>query len=64
MTYEGHGINCDNYPWLIRVLTKSHHEIENDPRVWDQIGFLIDSELSSQTLAAQTSSASGPLPTK
>jgi hypothetical protein len=21
MTYKDHDINCDNYPWLVRVLT-------------------------------------------
>ena len=35
MTYEGHSINCDNYPWFARTFNKPHHEIENDPRVWD-----------------------------
>jgi hypothetical protein len=46
MTYEDHPINCDNYPWLARTFDKPHHEIENDPRVWDQAASLIDSELS------------------
>jgi hypothetical protein len=46
MTYEDHHIKCDNYPWLPRVLNKPHHEIENDPRIWDQIASLIASELS------------------
>ena len=35
MTYEGRPINCDNYPWYARTFNKPHHEIENDPRVWD-----------------------------
>jgi len=64
MTYKGHDINCDNYPWLVRVLTRPHHEIENDPRVWGQVGFLIDSELSGETSAAQSSWVSGSLFTK
>ena len=34
MTYEGHTINCDNYPWFARTFNKPHHEIENDLRVW------------------------------
>ncbi len=46
MTCKGHGINCDSYAWLVRVLTRLHHEIENDPRVWGQVGFLINSERS------------------
>ena len=37
---------------------------ENDPRVWGQVGFLIDSELSGETSAAQSSWVSGSLFTK
>ena len=45
MTYEDREINCANYPWFPRHFNKPHHEIENDPRVWDRVGSLIDSEL-------------------
>ena len=45
MTYENRHINCDNYHWLSRVFNRPHHEIENDPRVWDQVASLIDSEV-------------------
>jgi hypothetical protein len=47
MTYEHRRINCSNYPWLARVLNKPHHQIENDPRVWDQIAAIVESELSA-----------------
>jgi len=47
MTYRDHPINCDNYPWFPRTFNKPHHEIENDPRIWDQLTSLIDAELSS-----------------
>jgi hypothetical protein len=60
MTYQDHPINCDNYRWLARTFNKPHHEIENDPRVWDQAASLIDSELSSQRSTAQASSPSKP----
>jgi pimeloyl-ACP methyl ester carboxylesterase len=46
MTYQDRRINCDNYPWIARHLNKPHHEIENDPLVWEQIASMIDSELS------------------
>ena len=46
-SYKGHQVNCDNYRWLSRVFNKPHHQIENDPQVWDQIASLIDSELLS-----------------
>jgi hypothetical protein len=47
MTYDGHSIDCRNYPWLARTFNKPHHEIENDPRVWNQIALVIDARLSS-----------------
>jgi hypothetical protein len=41
-----------------KIFNKPHHEIENDPRVWDQAAFLIDSELSNTGSTAQASSPS------
>ena len=64
MTYKGHNINCDNYPWLVRVLSKPHHEIENDPSVWDRVDALIDNELSSEISASKTGWGSGALATQ
>jgi hypothetical protein len=61
MTYRDRRINCDNYRWLVRVFNKPHHEIENDPRVWDQLASLIDSELSSTMSTTQASSTSQSL---
>ena len=49
MDYRNRRINCDNYPWLARHFDKPHHKIENDPRVWNQIASVIDSELSKTT---------------
>jgi len=45
MTYKDHQINCDNYRWMSRVFNGPHHQIENDPQIWDRITSLIDSEL-------------------
>ena len=42
MVYTAHQINCGNYWWLSRWLNKAHHQIENDPQVWDRIASLID----------------------
>jgi len=55
MTYKDRRINCDNYPWIARHLNKPHHEIENDPLVWEQIASMIDSELSKTTAAVEES---------
>ena len=64
MTYRNHEINCDNYPWMARHLNRGHHEIENDPVVWDQIGSLIDAELSKTTTLLQASVPSPQLSSK
>ena|SRR6266576_1256765 len=58
MKYEDHQINCDNYRWLSRVFNKPHHQIENDPQVWDQIVSFIDSELLRTDARTQTASSS------
>jgi pimeloyl-ACP methyl ester carboxylesterase len=50
MTYQGHRINCANYPWYARTLNKPHHELENDPRVWDLAASLIDSEVEGRDI--------------
>jgi hypothetical protein len=60
MSYEGHRINCANYPWYARTLNKPHHEIENDPRVWDLAATLIDSEVEGRKLTTQISSTWKP----
>lgn len=60
MTYKGHRINCDNYPWFPRVFNKPHHEIENDPRVWDLAASLIDSEVAGAKLTTRISSSWKP----
>ena len=61
MTYHNRRINCDNYPWIARHLNKPHHEIENDPLVWEQIASMIDNELSKSTAAVEASSTSTSL---
>jgi hypothetical protein len=49
MTYRDHRIKCDNYRWLSRHFNRGHHEIENDPHVWDHIASLIESQLVDTT---------------
>jgi hypothetical protein len=55
MTYKGHPIDCRNYPWLARTFNKPHHEIENDPRIWQQATSLIDSAVSDNKSIATIS---------
>jgi len=59
LKYDDHPINCDNYKWLPRMLNKPHHEIENDPRVWNKIASLIDSELEGRSSDVQAVSNPG-----
>jgi hypothetical protein len=54
-TYIDRPVNCDNYPWLARTFNKPHHEIENDPDVWDQIASLVDMKVSRARGASKLS---------
>jgi hypothetical protein len=61
MTYKDRRINCDNYPWIARHLNRPHHEIENDPLVWQQIASMIDFELFKGTSIVEPSLSSTSL---
>jgi len=41
MDYKEHPVQCKDYPWWEKTLTKTHAEIECDPRLWSQIEALI-----------------------
>jgi pimeloyl-ACP methyl ester carboxylesterase len=56
MTYADRSIDCAKYPWYSRTFTRTHLEIENDPRVWDQVASLIDSEISASSPHQDSSS--------
>jgi pimeloyl-ACP methyl ester carboxylesterase len=43
--YKENPISCAGYPWYARAFMKPHIEIENDPRVWNRIEALIQTEL-------------------
>lgn len=38
-------IPCDEYPWYARLFMGPYIEIENDPRVWNQVEALIRAKL-------------------
>jgi len=44
LTYHDHSVNCDNFRWYARLFSRTHLEIENDPRVWNIAKRLVDSE--------------------
>ena len=56
--YRNHEVDCDNYGWLSRAFNKPHHQIENDPHIWDQIASLIDSEVLRTGSEINTASSS------
>jgi hypothetical protein len=43
--YKNNPVSCDQYPWYARLFMGPHIEIENDPRVWNQVEALINSRL-------------------
>ena len=61
MAYQERHIDCDNYSWIARHLNKPHHEIENDPLVWEQVASMIDSELFKGNSVVEASLPSTPL---
>lgn len=61
MAYDDRHIDCNNYPWIARHLNKPHHEIENDPLVWEQIASMVDSALFEDTPMVEASLPYTPL---
>jgi pimeloyl-ACP methyl ester carboxylesterase len=59
MTYKDHPVNCKEFPWYSRMFTKSHIEIENDPRVWTEAASLIDLALSGTKPVVEASLTAG-----
>jgi hypothetical protein len=43
--YKSAHVACDEFPWYARAFMGPHIEIENDPRVWNQVESLIRSKL-------------------
>jgi hypothetical protein len=47
MEYDHKAISCNNYNWFVRTFNRPHHEIENDPHVWDQVAGLIETIIAN-----------------
>jgi hypothetical protein len=47
MEYGYKAVNCNNYNWFVRTFNRPHHEIENDPHVWDQVAGLIETTVAN-----------------
>lgn len=50
--YKNNHVSCDQYPWYARLFMGPHIEIENDPRVWNQVESLIRAKLPSEKTPA------------
>ncbi|HEY5255710.1 MAG TPA: hypothetical protein VIJ53_13730 [Acidobacteriaceae bacterium] len=48
LDYKDTHVSCDKYPWYARLFMGPHIEIENDPRVWNQVEALISAKLPPQ----------------
>jgi len=46
LTYKDNEVPTPGYPWFARTFTKRHIEIENDPRVWNQVEAMIQANLN------------------
>jgi pimeloyl-ACP methyl ester carboxylesterase len=46
MEYERPQTRCSHCSWFARTFSRTHCQIEYDPRVWDQIASLVNSELT------------------
>jgi len=55
-SYKEAPLECKGYPWYSRLFSKSHIEIECDPRVWLQVENLIREQLD-RTPAQKTNSS-------
>lgn len=60
MTYNDRPITSGGASWFARLFMKSHIEIEDDPRIWEQAAALIDSQLSHNASARQAQVSGRP----
>jgi hypothetical protein len=68
LNYKDTHVRCDEYPWYARLFMGPHIEIENDPRVWNQVEALIQAKLppedgSTTATLIKPNSAITPQPT-
>lgn len=54
LEYKDTHVACDKYPWYARLFMGPHIEIENDPRVWDQVEALISAKLPPEETTTAT----------
>jgi pimeloyl-ACP methyl ester carboxylesterase len=57
LTYKRDTVDCSGYPWYDLLFTRTHTEIECDPKVWNQVESLIRNQLPSTATTMSDSSA-------
>jgi hypothetical protein len=61
LTYKRDTVDCSGYPWYDLLFTRTHTEIECDPKVWNQIESLIRNQLPpTATTVSDSSAPPGP----
>lgn len=45
--YSHTRVNTSEYTWFVRTFNRPHHEIENDPLMWNEIASLIDARITN-----------------
>ncbi|HZE27169.1 MAG TPA: hypothetical protein VE083_07270 [Terriglobales bacterium] len=58
LTYKKDTVDCSGYPWYDLLFTRTHTEIECDPKVWSQIESLIRDQLPATTTVPESSPSS------
>ena len=53
MTYSDHPVASNGSSWFAQLFMKSHIQIKDDPRLWQEASALIDSQLSKGEIADQ-----------
>jgi hypothetical protein len=54
-TYKKDTVDCSGYPWYDLLFTRTHTEIECDPKVWTQIESLIRDQLPATATVSEGS---------
>ncbi len=57
MDYSHTRVKTSNYSWFVRTFNQPHHEIENDPLMWNRIALLIDATVTHPAHLDQPQSA-------
>jgi hypothetical protein len=49
LSYKERQVECEGFPWYDNILTKTHVQIECDPKVWSDIESMVRKELSNSS---------------